>query len=129
MLTSSARKKILVLSDSEGLSRAIALNLRGYLDVEIVQLDWCLDELGEAPRVDGCSMIIVAASSPSSEPVVGLARAALVEQIGRVPLLIISDRSFDADATCQIEHLGFPFGIDQLHDKVGEILGQRLRQA
>jgi hypothetical protein len=54
--------------------------------------------------------------------VVGLARADLAEQIGHVPLLIISDRPFEDDDLCQIEHMGFPFDIDQLYSRVRDIL-------
>jgi hypothetical protein len=39
-----------------------------------------------------------------------------------VPLLIISDRSFNGDALYQIEHLSFPFDSDRLYAKVCEIL-------
>jgi hypothetical protein len=67
-------------------------------------------------------LIVVAMSSPSSEPVVALSRASLAGRIGQVPLLIISDRPFHSEPDDQITHLDFPFDIDRLHDKVREIL-------
>jgi len=67
-------------------------------------------------------LIVVAMSSPTSEPVVALARASLAGQIGQVPLLIISDRPFHSDPNDRIIHLDFPFDIDGLCDKVKEVL-------
>lgn len=115
-------KKILVLSDSDGLSRAIELNLRDYPDAEVVRLNWSSVGKVTGSWADDCSLIIVATSAPTSEPIVALARASLVGRVGHVPVLIISDRAFEADPVSQIAHLDFPFSIDKLHDTVGEIL-------
>jgi hypothetical protein len=122
MATSLAGKRILVLSDNDGLSRAIELNLNSHLEVEVVRL--APGSLGqEGSQADGdCDLIVVAVSSPNSEPVVALARASLGGRIGQVPLLIISDRPFDSEPEERIVHLDFPFDINRLHDKVEEIL-------
>lgn len=123
MVTGLVEKKVLVLSDNEGLSRAIELNLNGRLDLKVVRVasnsqgqQKCQAEIGD------CDLVVVAMSSPTSEPVAALARASLAERIGRVPLLIISDKPFDSDPENRIIHLGFPFDIDGLHNKVEEIL-------
>ena len=122
MATSLAGKRILVLSDNDGLSRAIELNLNTHLEVEVVRL--APGSLGqEGSHADGdCDLIVVAVSSHTSEPLVALARASLVGRVGQVPLLIISDRPFDPEPEEQIVHLDFPFDGDELRDRVKEIL-------
>ena len=69
-----------------------------------------------------CDLLVVAASSPNCEPVVLLAQAGLAERIGQVPMLIISEQSFYANPETKIDHLHFPFGADELTDKVRELL-------
>jgi len=110
-------KRIVVLSDSDGLARALELNLQDYAEIEVVR-----PERPASCEMGQCSLIIVAASAESSEPVVALARALLLDRVGRVPVLIISDRPFQTDPECQISHLDFPFTIASLHDRVGEML-------
>lgn len=133
MVADLAGKRVLVLSDNDGLSRAIELNLK-HSQLEIIKL--ALSPPGQRSEpVEGqreCQaevghfdLIVVAMSSPTSEPVVALARTSLIRQIGQVPLLIISDRPFQSDPDDQIIHLDFPFDIDRLHDKVEEILQDR----
>jgi hypothetical protein len=122
-------KRVLVLSDNDGLSRAIGLNLERS-DLEVVEFalsspgQRCPEErrAGSQAEVGDFDMIVVAMSSPTSEPVVALARASLAGRIGQVPLLIISDRPFHSDPDDQIIHLDFPFDIDGLRAKVKEIL-------
>ena len=124
-----AGKRVLVLSDNDGLSRAIGLNLK-HSHLEVVRLvpssprQRCPEErrTGSQAAVGDVDLIVVAMSSPTSEPVVALARASLAGRIGQVPLLIISDRPFHSDPDDQIIHLDFPFDIDGLRDKVQEIL-------
>jgi hypothetical protein len=133
-----ARKRVLVLSDNDGLSRAIKLNLERS-DLEVVKLalnppgQRCPELRPESNRrafkgrrnqaeTGDFDLIVVAMSSSTSEPIVALARASLAGRIGQVPLLIISDRPFHSDPDEQIIHLDFPFDIDGLHDKVKDIL-------
>ncbi|MCP4537013.1 MAG: hypothetical protein GY832_07685 [Chloroflexi bacterium] len=117
------RKKVLVLSDNEGLSRAIELNLNSRLEVKIIKFAPRSPEKWKTQtEVDDFDLIVLAMSSPSSEPVVALARASLTRQIGRTPLLIISDRPFNSEPEHQITHLNFPFDIDKLCNQVDEIL-------
>ena len=117
-----AGKRVLVLSDNDGLSRAIELNLK-HSHLEIIRLALSSPgQRGSQAEVGDFDLIVVAMSSPTSEPFVALARASLAGRIGQVPLLIISDRAFHSDVDDQIIHLDFPFDIDGLHDKVKEIL-------
>jgi hypothetical protein len=125
MVADLAGKRVLVLSDNDGLSRAIEWNLR-QSQLEIIKLALSSPEQrGSQPEVGDFDLIVVAMSSHTSEPVVALARASLIKQIGQVPLLIISDRPFQSDPDDRIIHLDFPFDIDRLHDKVEEILRDR----
>ncbi|MDY6875020.1 MAG: hypothetical protein SWK90_02285 [Chloroflexota bacterium] len=118
-----ANKTILVLSDNDGLSRAIELNLSKRLGVEIARLTpGSLKQRRRQTENGDFDLIVLAVSLPASEPVVALARASLADRIGRVPLLIISDRPFDSDPDDRITHLYFPFDIDRLHNKVRELL-------
>jgi len=118
-----AGKRVLVLSDNDGLSRAIELNLDNHLELEIVKLSASsLERRGSQVENGDFDLIVVAMSSPASEPVVALARASLADRIGQIPLLIVSDRPFESAPGDLIVHLDFPFDIDRLHDKVREIL-------
>jgi hypothetical protein len=134
MGTDLARKRVLVLSDNDGLSRAIKLNLERS-DLEVVKLALnspgqrcpepnrrAVKGRGNQAEMGDFDLIVVAMSSSTSEPIVALARASLAGRIGQVPLLIISDRPFHSDPDDQIVHLDFPFDIDGLHDKVKAIL-------
>jgi hypothetical protein len=73
-------------------------------------------------EVADVDLIIVAMSSPASQPAAVLARASVAGRVGQVPLLLISDRPFRSDSEGQIAHLDFPFEIDGLYDKVEKIL-------
>jgi hypothetical protein len=141
-----AGKRVLVLSDNDGLSRAIKLNLERS-DLEVVKLALnspgqqrpelrpepnrravegrCPEPVkgrGNQAEMGDFDLIVVAMSSSTSEPIVALARASLAGRIGQVPLLIISDRPFHSEPDDQIAHLDFPFDIDGLYDKVKDIL-------
>jgi DNA-binding response OmpR family regulator len=121
-MIADSTKKILVLSDNDKLSRAI--------EVLLVSRDWAVETVASNPpkqpgnqdRISNLRLIIVAMSSPASEPVVALARASLAAQIGQVPLLIISDKPFNSNSNDLIVHLDFPFVIDELYHKVEAIL-------
>ncbi len=113
-------RRVLVLSDNDGLSRAIKLNLNSYLDVQVVNLAPSVQQ--HQSDVGQCDLMIVAMSSSTSEPIVALTRASLTEHVGQVPLLIISDRPFRYEPEDHIAHLEFPFEIDTLRRKVKEML-------
>lgn len=116
-------KRVLILSDNEGLSRAIALNLRSCLEVKIARWEpESPQSWRRRPEDDSFDLMIVAVSSHTSEPVVTLARASLAGSIGQIPLLIISDRPFDSAPDDRITHLDFPFDIERLCLTVREML-------
>ena len=117
------KKKILVVSDHRELSTAIPIGLSNCLGTDVIKLAPGPPERQESlPENGDFDLIVVALSSPSSEAVVLLSRASLVERVGRVPLLIISDRPFYADLDVQVFHLDFPFDISDLLDRVKLIL-------
>lgn len=122
-MADKAKKRVLILSDNDGLSRAIQLNLDKCLDLEVARLAAGSGKRGKGPTGNGdFDLILVAASSPATEPVVVLAQASLADHIGRVPLLVVSDRPFEADPGNRIVHVGFPFDIDVLCSRVKEML-------
>ena len=119
MGAATGEKRILVICDNPKLYKAVQLNLQDHWPV-------CQMALHSSPqptyRAEGFSLIILALSSPASEPVVALTRAALVHFIGRIPLLIISDRPFRPSPEDRITHLDFPFSSETLYHQVQEIL-------
>ncbi len=122
MIANSTKKKILILSDNDKLSKAI--------EVILTSRGWTAETVASKPpkqpenqaKSNNLGLIVVAMSSPASEPVVALARASLAKQIGQTPLLIISDEPFHSNSDDLIVHLNFPFAIDELHHKVEAIL-------
>lgn len=136
-----AGKRVLVLSDSDLLFEVIEANLK--------QIHVQADRLGtvtkttpsdgnvehpcgpgslqpqrclEKAEANDCDLIVVAISSSNREPLVALFNAALTEHVGRVPLLIISDRGFDACQEGRIFHLDFPFDSAELRYKIQALL-------
>ena len=122
MSTDLAGKRVLVLSDNNGLARVVELNLTYHLKMEVEQyVSSPALESGDKAKSDDFDLLVLAISSPVNEPVVALARASLTEKVGQIPLLIISDRPFFSEPEDQIAHLDFPFNIDTLQSKVGEM--------
>jgi hypothetical protein len=120
---SAPQKRVFVVSDNVGLARAIDLNLKACFEADTVLIASHPPHPEKNLAIAGnCDLIIVATSSPTSEPVVALAKASLAERIGQVPLLIISDRPFDPDVDERIAHLDFPFHVSALHKAVQELL-------
>lgn len=121
-----AEKQILVISDNDMLAQVIAWSLRTGLKIraKIMVTTSKRSRDNELHDKNTLDLIVVAMSSPANEPVVALARASLGNYIGHVPILIISDKSFQSDQGVHIVHLDFPFVIDKLNDKVNAILQQ-----
>jgi hypothetical protein len=123
-------KLILVLSDSELLFNVISANLQ---QPELKLLQRKSTGNGASPSQENGKtessdpdLIIVANSSPATEPVVALAEAALNNEVGRTPLLIISDRNFTTSHEKKIFHLDFPFAPETLRHSVFTLLDQDL---
>jgi hypothetical protein len=120
---STSQKRVIVVSDNDGLARAIHLNLKAHFEADVVLIAPDLsDDKENLTSAGDCDLIIVATSSPTSEPVVALAKASLTDRVGHVPLLIISDRPFDSDLDARIVHLDFPFTLGELHSAVQDLL-------
>jgi hypothetical protein len=117
-------KKALIISDNGGLARVVELNLSIRLGMHVSKYEPGAVEDGFSNDLD---LLVLAISSPSKEPIVELARASLVERIGQVPLLIISDRPFQSEPGEPIVHLDFPFSIDALEIKAREVLSKNCR--
>jgi hypothetical protein len=116
------RKRVLILADNQDLCRDIQLDLSSALDA-VRYTPSLLPEGQSAQAVFGClDLIVLALSSPKSEPAVMLFKSSLLNLVGEIPLLIISERSFFADPQEQIFHLDFPFDLEELHDQVKNIL-------
>ncbi|MBN2002030.1 MAG: hypothetical protein JXA21_01630 [Anaerolineae bacterium] len=124
--TSLAEKQVLVISDNDMLAQVIAWSLRSGLKVRAnITVSTSRHSRNSEPYDKATlDLIVVAMSSPANEPVVALARASLGNYIGHIPILIISDKSFQSDLGVHIVHLDFPFVIDKLNDKVNAILKQ-----
>ena len=77
---------------------------------------------GEHAVGDLADLIVVAMSRSSGEPLLALAQASLVQSVGQVPVLIISDRPFDPSPTDGISYLAFPFQVEELRSTVMGLL-------
>jgi hypothetical protein len=132
-------KRTLVVSDSSKLATVIAVSLKQRFRMHVVARTF-EQVLGKGalpqpePQPEGpldphsLDLVILAVSSPSSEPITLLAQASLAEQIGHMPLLIISDRPFSPNLEYRILHLDFPFDMGRLCDRVKEILNGKLQE-
>ncbi len=114
-------KRIFVLSDSEPLARTVEFCLCQQFRIGKLILP-ATPVLARHARAVKTDLMIVALASSLSEPVIVLSQALVVNRVGRVPLLIISDRSFTADHRLQIYHLNFPFVVERLQSQVSQIL-------
>ena len=115
------RKRVLILSDSDDLSRAIVLSLDGGLDT--VCAGPIATEAGkERVYGDDFDLIVLAASLPDSEPAAMLYASVLDERIDHIPLLIVSPRTFFSDPKERIFCSALPFDRERLRALVFQIL-------
>lgn len=110
-------KNVLVLSDDDLLSEVIELALGEYT-VQTMSIPGETQSEPAGPATEHTDLIIVALGSFNSEPVVALAKTALLGAIGQVPLLIISSKRFQPDDHVPIYHLDFPFNVRELQAQV-----------
>jgi DNA-binding response OmpR family regulator len=120
MATHSARKKVLVLSDNDGLSRVMELHLKSRT-LEVVRQP--LYSSKTKPENAAFDLIVVALSSPTNDPGTMLSR--LNSQAEQVPVLIISEQPLLTAPGDWVSHLDFPFEIDEFYDRVKEMLAVR----
>ena len=117
-------RKILIVSDHPQLARAIELGLQPRQPVT-----WLARESSEAklPSPDGWAAIIVSLCSHIGEPLAALQRAGLTPCIGHVPILIVSERPFEAGPRDLVQHLDYPFTPEALKQAVDGLLAQATR--
>jgi hypothetical protein len=121
-------KRVVILSDNEMLARAVELNLCHRLGMQIVSPEAsAMQQLAGHGSGIALDLIVVALSSPESEPNLMLARASLLGDMGRTPLLVISNKQFKQRPDRRSAHLGFPFVPERLADKVKRILSSERR--
>ncbi|MBN1890521.1 MAG: hypothetical protein JW850_21185 [Thermoflexales bacterium] len=128
MTASLSGKRVLVLSDHNGLSRVIELTLTGPMKVVrlVSSANW---QLQNQAKDDDLDLIVVAMSSPSNDPITTLSQLSLTGRLKSVPILIISDSSErQVPANRVVHHLDFPFDIDAFCDKVKEILHGKVKE-
>jgi len=70
-------------------------------------------------------LIVLALSSPNNDPAMMLNKAALNDQLGRVPMLIISEVPCRFTPNDRVVCLNFPFDIDELCGQVVKLLEER----
>jgi len=115
--------RALVLSDHDGLYRAIALHLSHYLGMDVVRHELAAPGQRESQaEIGDVDLVVLAQSSPDSEPTIVLARTLLNGCIGQVPTLVISNKPFPSVPGAQVFYLDFPFDIDELYVRVNGIL-------
>jgi hypothetical protein len=121
MAANPANKRILVLSDNDGLSRAIKSNVSGPLEIVRLVPGSPVQQESQTEMGD-FDLIVVAMSSPSHDPLIALSRVSLIGRIRQVPILIISEKPLHPVPGDRIVHLDFPFEVDQFRTLVQEIL-------
>ena len=112
--------KILIVSDDPRLARAIELNLGNRWPVTSLVL---ANFEAKQPPAGAWALIIVSLCSQVGEPLVALQRAGLTHCIEQTPILIISERAFDAGPRDLIQHLDYPFTPEALAQTVERLMG------
>lgn len=119
------KKKMLVLSDNREIARAIEVILKENAEISSLIVEpHGVAETSEIPQP--LDLIIIVLSEQISEPVVALARVSLGHLLNQIPILIVSDKSFQPHRDAKIAHMEFPFTPDQLQTRVDEMLNGNL---
>jgi len=114
-------KRVLVVSDNEGVARVITLALGQTALTTTRPLYSKKSVNGRLPSEDW-ALVILGLSSFVTEPVMAYARTMLTDYIGRMPLLIISERPCLSDVSTRTWHMDFPFTLGELQNLVHQIL-------
>ncbi len=123
--TSAMTKEVHVLCDHDALYAAIDLKLRSLAEVQVHRL--VADPLTrqDSPCVlPEADLIIIASTLPIRDVRSLLSRASLLDHVGRVPLLVISEQPSRSESQDMITYLNFPFDMDDLAHAVGRILNR-----
>lgn len=115
--TTNKKKEILIICDSLSLARLLQWSLQSYGHITQRLLNTVTPL-----RKRSLDLIVLALSSSANEPVVALTRLAAGRWLGRVPLIIISDRPFESAPQENILHMNFPFDTERLGQTVESIL-------
>jgi hypothetical protein len=121
-------QRILILSDNEGLSKAVELTLKALEIPEGVHLETIRlvpdteDAIKNHMATNGLKLIVVALSSVHSEPALALAKSSLLHRVGYTPLLIISQKTSEFEHQKLISHMDYPFDIDQLQKAIRNMI-------
>jgi hypothetical protein len=130
MTTDVMSKQVPVLCDYDALYAAIELKLSALPQVRVIRFESNPVHRPENRRLPGePDLIIVAPVPPFSDPMSILAKAALLNHVGQVPVLIISEQPSRPESDDNITYLNFPFDMDDLTGTVEKILERRHRSA
>jgi hypothetical protein len=124
MMTDVMSKQIHVLCDYDALYAAIELKLSSLPQVQVIRLESNPVERSN----NGClarDLIIVAPVPPIVDPMSILSRASLLDCVGQVPVLIVSEQPSRPESDDRITYLNFPFDMDDLSCTVVDILEKR----
>jgi hypothetical protein len=123
MKTDAMSKEVYVLCDHDALYTAIELKLSGLPQVHVLRRESspATQPDKERPAAES-DLIIVAPVPPVSDPMSILSKASLLNCVGEVPVLIISEQPSRPESDDKITYLNFPFDMDDLNNTVVEIL-------
>jgi hypothetical protein len=116
-------KEVYVLCDHDALYTAIELKLSGLPQVHVLRRGSNPASQPDNGRpVAELGLIIVAPAPPIRDPMSILSKASLLNCVGEVPVLIISEQPSRPESDDKITYLNFPFDMDDLNNTVVEIL-------
>jgi len=126
MTTGVMSTHIPVLCDYDALFSAIELKLSALPQVHVIRFESSPDRRpANGHATDEFGLIIVAPIPPISDPMSMLSRTSLIDRVGQVPVLVISEQPTRPQSDDKITYLNFPFDMDDLTDTVAEILDNR----
>ncbi len=125
-MTDMMRTLISILCDYDALYSAIELKLSVLPNVHLIRLASSLPNRPDTRQAaDESDLIIVASISPPNDVAAALARAALSDCVGRVPVLVIAEHPSGPESADRITYLNFPFDLDDLTQTAMKIVGRR----
>jgi len=118
-------KEVHVLCDHDALYAAIELKLRSLVGVRVSRL--AADPITQQDARTSLlrsDLLIVAPTLPIHDAMSILARASLLDHVGQMPVLIISEQPSRPESNDMITYLNFPFDMDDLNNTVAKILSR-----
>ena len=111
------QQRLFLLTDHALLARVVEVNLRQEWEVETRILK-AQDTPYLAPADSTPDLIIIGLSGTEGEPLMTLYAVSLLDCVGRVPILIISERPFRPWPLARLWHLTYPFTVTELQQAV-----------